>query len=65
MRWRWRGGRNHRIMCEEWRHPGVVKIDGKTMSWLIGTATSFIRKGIVFAIRTGHYIYQEGKCPCY
>ena len=33
VKWRWRGGRNHRKMCEEWRHPGSVKIYGKTMSY--------------------------------
>ena len=57
VRWRWRGGRNNRIMCEEGRHPGSVKIYGKTMSLLIGPETTFIRKGSVFANRAGHYIY--------
>ena len=57
VRWRWQGGRNHRIMCEEWRHPGSVKIYGKTMSLLTGPDTTFIRKGSVFANRAGHYIY--------
>ena len=72
MRWRWPGGRNHRIKCEEWRHPGSVKIYGKTMSLvigpdttfirkevslLIGPDTTFIRKGRVFANRAAHYIY--------
>ena len=36
VRWRGQGGRNHRITCEERRHPGSVKIYGKTMSLLIG-----------------------------
>ena len=53
VRWRWRGGRNHRKMC----HPGSVKIYGKTMSLLIGPDTTFISKGSVFANRAGHYIY--------
>ena len=57
VKWRWRGRRNHRKMCEEWRHPGSVKIYGKTMSLLIGPDTTFIRKGSVFANRAGHYIY--------
>ena len=57
VRWRWRGGRNHRIMCEEWRHPGSVKIYGKTMSLLIGPDTTFNKKGSVFANRAGHYIF--------
>ena len=71
VKWRWRGGKNHRKMCEEWRHPGSVKISGKTMSYsgrtlhllgrevslLIGPATTFIRKGSVLANRAGHYIY--------
>ena len=56
VRWRWQGGRNHRIMSEEWRHPGSVKIYGKTMSLLIGPDTTFIRKGSVFGNRAGHYI---------
>ena len=58
VRWRWRGGRNHRIMCEEWRHPGSGKIYGKTttfirkeVSLLIGPDTTFIRKASVFAYR--------------
>ena len=43
VRWRWRSGKNHRIMCEEWHHPGSMKIYGKTMSLLIGPDTTFIR----------------------
>ena len=35
------------------------------MSLLIGPGTKFIRKGSVFANRAVHYIYSEGKCPCY
>ena len=50
---RWR---NRRVMCEKWRHPGRVKIYGKTMSLLIGQDTTFIGKGSVFANRAGHYI---------
>ena len=72
MRWSWRDGRNHIIICEEWRHPGSVKIFGKTMSLLIGPDNTiirkvkvylligqdntFIRKGSVLANRAGHYI---------
>ena len=56
VRWRWRGERNHRIMCEEWHHPGSVKIYGKNMCLLIGQDTTFIKKGSVFATRAGHYI---------
>ena len=26
LKWRWQGGRNHRKMCEEWRHQGSVKM---------------------------------------
>ena len=59
-----RGGRNHRIMCEERRHTGSAKIYGKTISLLIGPDTTFITKGSVFANRAGHYIYQEEKCLC-
>ena len=33
VKWRWQGGKNHRKICEEWRHPGSVKIYGKTMSY--------------------------------
>ena len=51
------GRRNRRVMCEKWRHPGRVKIYGKTMLLLIGPDTTFIRKGSVFANRAGHYIY--------
>ena len=57
VRWRWRGGRNHRIMCEEWLHPGSVKIYGKTMPLLIEPDTTLIRKESVFTNRAGHYIY--------
>ena len=57
VRWRWQGGRNHRILCEEWRHPGCVKIYGKTMFLLIGPDTPFIWKGSVFPNKIGHYIY--------
>ena len=79
VRWRWRGGRYHRIKCEEWRHPGSVKIYGKTMSLLIGPdttfkskgsalligpETTFNRKGSVSINRARHYIYKEGKCTC-
>ena len=51
---RWR---NRRVMCEKWRHPGRVKIYGKTKLLLLGLDTTFIRKGFVFANRAGHYIY--------
>ena len=54
---RWQGGRNHRIVCEEWCHPGSVKIYGKIMSLLIGRDTTFIRKESVLALRAGLYIY--------
>ena len=57
VRLRWRGGRNHRIMWEEWLHPGSVKIYGEKMSLLKGPDTTFIRKGSVFANRAGHFIY--------
>ena len=57
VRWRLRGGRNSRVICEQWRHPGRVKIYGKTKSLLIGPETTFIRKGSVFANRVGNYIY--------
>ena len=48
---------NCRVMSEQWRHPGSVKIYGKTKSLLIGPDTAFIGKGSVFANRAGHYIY--------
>ena len=55
VRWRWLGGRNHRMMCGEWRHLGSVKFYGKIMSLLIGPDTTFIRKGCVFANRDRHH----------
>ena len=41
VRWRWRSGRNHRLMLEEWRHPGSVKVYGETMSLVILLARTF------------------------
>ena len=40
VRWRWRDGRNYRILCEEWCHPRSVKIYGKIMSLVIGPQLS-------------------------
>ena len=53
VRWRWRGGTNPRIMCEEWLHSGSIKI-----YVLANRATQyFFRKGSVFANRARHYNY--------
>ena len=47
LRWRWRGGRNPRIMWE--------------VSMLIWLDTSFIRKESVLANRAGHYISSPSR----
>ena len=35
------------------------------MCLLVGPETMFIRKRSIVANRAGHYINEDGKCPCF